>query len=133
MRRLLRSRDAYSAEDRASNGGEAGRLSLAVSWVLAGGLAMAVVLLLIGAGLAAAGRADSPSSEWSFLDIPRALSAFEPSGFLYLGILVLLLTPVARVVALAVGFARRRSWRFLALSAFVLALLALSAYLGLRG
>jgi uncharacterized membrane protein len=133
MRRLPDGRTANPTEDKASGGGEAGRLSRAVSWVLAGGLAMAVIPLLIGAGLAVAGRADSLSSEWSISDIPRALSALEPSGFLHLGILLLLLTPVARVVALAVGFARRRSWMFFAMSVFVLALLALSAYLGLRG
>jgi uncharacterized membrane protein len=108
-------------------------LHLAISHVLAGGLVVAVVLLLAGAALTIAGRGPSPSSATSLTDMPRAVAALEPGGFLQLGLLVLLATPVARVIALAVGFARSRSWVFCGLSAFVLALLALSAYLGLRG
>lgn len=104
-----------------------------VSRVLAVGLAASMVLLITGAIMALAGRGPSVAAETSITDIPRALGALEPGGFLNLGLLVLLATPVARVVALVVGFAHRRSWVFCGVSALVLALLALSAYLGLRG
>jgi uncharacterized membrane protein len=108
------------------------KLNLTVSRVLAGGLAAAIVLLLTGAVLAIAGRGPSVPSATSVSDMPRALEALEPGGFLDLGLLVLLATPVARVIALAFGFARRRAWAFCGISVFVLAVLALSAYLGLR-
>jgi uncharacterized membrane protein len=110
-----------------------GGLSLTVSRILAIGLAAAVVLLLTGVVLALVGRGPSLSSATTLTDIPRALAALEPGGFLELGLLVLLATPVARVVALAVGFARRRSWGFCGMSLFVLAILGLSVYLGLSG
>jgi uncharacterized membrane protein len=60
------------------------------------------------------------------------VGALEPGGFFDLGLLLLLATPAARVVALFVGFARRRSWLFAGCSAVVLVALALSAFLGLR-
>jgi uncharacterized membrane protein len=109
------------------------KLNLTVSRVLACGLASAIVLLLTGSVLAFSGCGPSVPSATSISDIPRALGALEPGGFLDLGLLVLLATPVARVIALVIGFARRRSWMFCSLSVFVLAILALSAYLGLRG
>jgi uncharacterized membrane protein len=108
-------------------------LNRTIARVLAVGLFSAVALLLAGAILALAGRGPSPAHEVSIVDVPRAIAALEPSGFLHLGLLVLLATPVARVVALGVGFGRRGSWVFCGLSVFVLAVLALSAYLGLRG
>jgi uncharacterized membrane protein len=108
-------------------------LNVTVSHVLAGGLVLSVVLLLIGAVLAISGRGPSVPSVTSITDMPRAIAALEPGGFLDLGLLVLLATPVARAIVLAAGFARRRSWLFFGMSTFVLALLALSAYLGLRG
>jgi uncharacterized membrane protein len=116
-----------------AKGDEMGGLSLTVSRILAIGLAAAVVLLLTGVVLALVGRGPSLSSATTLTDIPRALAALEPGGFLELGLLVLLATPVARVVALAVGFARRRSWGFCGMSLFVLAILGLSVYLGLSG
>jgi uncharacterized membrane protein len=112
--------------------GEAG-LNLAISRVLAGGLILAVLLLLAGVFLILAGRDAPLGGPASIGDMPRAIAALDPVGFFYLGLLVLLLTPVCRVMALAVAFARRRTWLFCSLSVFVLAVLGLSAYLGLRG
>jgi len=109
------------------------RLDRMVSRVLAVGLVIAVVLMLTGAVLALAGRGPSPSPELSVSDLPRELAALEPEGFLTLGLLVLLATPIARVLALVVGFARAKSRIFCYMSVAVLGILALSAYLGLVG
>ena len=109
------------------------RLNLAISRVLVGGLVLAVGLLLVGISLILAGR-DAPSGGAASIgDMPRAVAALDPGGFFSLGLLVLLLTPICRVIALAVAFAHRRAWLFCSLSVFVLAVLGLSAYLGLRG
>lgn len=109
------------------------RLNVTISRVLAGGLALSMTLLVTGGVMVVVGRGPSLSAATSIADMPRALAALEPGGFLDLGLVVLLATPVARVVALAAGFARRRAWIFCAMSVLVLALLGLSAYLGLRG
>jgi uncharacterized membrane protein len=109
------------------------RLNLTVSRALTTGLLVAVALLVVGVVLSLA-RPDVPLlGKTSISDIPRAVAAFEPGGFFDLGLLVLVAAPVAGVVALVIGYARRRSWLFCGLSVFVLAILALSAFLGLRG
>lgn len=109
------------------------RLDRMVSRVLAVGLAVAVVLMLTGAVVALVREGPSLPSEVSVTEMPRSLAALEPEGFLTLGLLVLLATPIARVLTLVVGFARSKSRVFCYMSLAVLGILALSAYLGLVG
>jgi uncharacterized membrane protein len=109
------------------------RLNVVVSRVLVVGLLAAVALLLVGVILTLARSGVPPHHETSVPDLPRAVAALEPGGFFDLGLLVLLATPVVRVVALLVAFARRRQWLFSGISVVVLVVLALSAFLGLRG
>ena len=88
--------------------------------------------MLAGAVLTAARPGLTAIHETSVADIPRALAHLEPSGFFDLGLLLLLATPVARVIALLFGFARERKWLLSSFSLIVLVALAFSAYLGLR-
>jgi uncharacterized membrane protein len=60
----------------------------------------------------------------------RALVYGSPAAMMHVGILVLLITPVARVLALAWSFARNREYAFAAMSAGVLLLLAVSFAVG---
>ncbi|MBN1319525.1 MAG: DUF1634 domain-containing protein [Thermoleophilia bacterium] len=108
------------------------RLETVLSGLLLLGLAVAVILMVTGAVLAAVRPGVSVARETSITDMPRALAALEPAGFFDLGILVLLASPVARVVALLAAFARHRRWFFCGLSLLVVAILALSAFLGIR-
>lgn len=79
------------------------RLDRAVEAVLTGGLAASALLLLTG------------------------LVSARPR-FLWLGVLVLLLTPVARVVVVTVGLVHRRDWLFAAVSLWILGVLSFSFY-----
>jgi uncharacterized membrane protein len=108
------------------------RLASRLSRVLLAGLSLAVLLFLVGVVLTVA-KPGVPLSASSITEMPGALAAFEPGGFFDLGLLVLLATPAARVIALLVAFARRRLWVFSGVSLVVLMVLALSAFLGLRG
>ncbi|MCE5252801.1 MAG: DUF1634 domain-containing protein [Actinomycetia bacterium] len=108
------------------------RLSRSLSWLLLAGLALAVTLMLTGAVLASLRTGRPVARESSLTELPRALAALEPEGFLDLGLLVLLATPIAKTAALLVGFARRRAWLFSVISLAVLVMLALSALLGVR-
>jgi uncharacterized membrane protein len=47
-----------------------------------------------------------------------------------IGILVLAITPIARVVGLAILWAKERDWRFVAVALSVLAMLGVSIYVG---
>ena len=84
------------------------RLDRIVEGVLTGGLALSALLLL--AGLLSGNR--------------RTL--------LWAGVLVLLLTPVARVVVVTVAFLQQRDWVFALVSIWILAVLASSFYVAWR-
>jgi uncharacterized membrane protein len=71
--------------------------------VLSGGLAISSVLLLLGLVL-------------------------SRPGLLTAGIVLLLLTPVARVVVVTIDLLRRRDWVFAATSAWILGVLLFSLY-----
>ena len=107
------------------------RLNSVISKVLVIGLLAAVALLVIGVILTLARPGVGPVHVTSIKDLPKQLAAGEPGGFFQLGLLVLLLTPFARVVALGIAFAGRRQWRFTGISVLVAALLIVGAVLGM--
>ncbi len=113
-----------------------GAKAMDADWVLSrllmAGLVLAVLILVAGVGLAIAGVGDEVTRGSSLSALPRALAAGEPWGFFILGLLVLVATPVARVLFLLVWFARRGSWWFFGVSAIVLVVISLSVVLGLR-
>jgi uncharacterized membrane protein len=81
-------------------------LDRTIEVVLMGGLAVSAALLVAGLAL---GRAD----------------------LLRWGILVLMTTPVARVVVVTIGMLRERDWLFAAVSVWILAVLGSSVYVAL--
>ena len=107
------------------------KLNQVISRVLSVGLIASVVLLAVGVILTLA-RPELPVvHNTSLSQLPSALRGGRPGGFFVLGLLVLLATPVARVIALLAGFSRRRMWLFALVSLIVLVLLGVSAYVGL--
>jgi len=118
-----------SGNTRATRGG----LNAAIANLLRIGLLVAIFLLLVGVVLAALGSGTPVPRHTSVSDIPRALRHLEAGGFFSIGLLVLLITPAARVLALLVAFVRDRAWLFAGFSSLVLIVLALSGVLGLRG
>jgi uncharacterized membrane protein len=116
---------------RQSVGSAEGHLNVVISRVLRVGMVLAIVILILGVILAAAGSGSPVPRRTSFADIPGALWHLEAGGFFSLGLVVLLLTPVARVIALLLAFARDRRWLFAGFSLFVLVMLVASAVLGL--
>jgi uncharacterized membrane protein len=59
-------------------------------------------------------------------DIVRDALAGSGRGVIALGLLLLIATPAARVAMAAYAFARQRDWLYLAVAAFVLAVLLVS-------
>jgi uncharacterized membrane protein len=107
------------------------RLNTTISRVLTVGLLTAVGLLVIGAILAIARPGVAVPHATLIRDMPGELARLQPGGFFELGLLVLLATPFARVLALGIAFARRRWWLFAGISALVAVLLIVGAVLGL--
>ena len=101
--------------------------------MLALGLGVASALMIAGALLAVVGAGSVASQALTLAEIPEALRAGQPTAYLSLGILILVVTPAARVVVLLGAFARRREWGFALVSAAVLGVLGVGLVLGLAG
>jgi uncharacterized membrane protein len=98
-----------------------GRMLIALTYV-------AVALLVIGVALLAA-QGVSPLSGGPRLDVGRLagdLIRFTPEGFLWLGLLAVIATPVSRVVAAGIGFARAGDRVLVVIAIAILAVIALS-------
>jgi uncharacterized membrane protein len=67
---------------------------------------------------------NSVSGIWASLSVPRW------SGFIQLGVLMLIATPVARVVFSLVTFAWQRDWIYVTVTLIVLAVLLYSLFAG---
>lgn len=94
------------------------------------GLAISTVLMLIGIALEIILRQDLPTVEPDLSQVFERVIALRPSGFLALGLLVLLATPVLRVVGSILAFAYERDWRFAGITLVVLIIVISSILLG---
>jgi uncharacterized membrane protein len=112
------------------------RFRLVVSAILIVGVVVSATLIAIGlagsflvgweGSLAGAAPVDRPTSDFGVL--PRGLTTLRPAALVQVGLLVLLLTPVARVVASVVEFLLERDWLYVAITGAVLAVLLWSLF-----
>jgi uncharacterized membrane protein len=99
-----------------------------VGGLLRGGLLLGTLLMATGLVLAfAEGRLEAHAVTLG--QIPGMLEHGRPSALMAAGVLVLLATPIARVLLLVVLFARERDFRFAVVAAGVATLLVLGAFL----
>jgi uncharacterized membrane protein len=79
-----------------------GRLLIVVTYVAVGLLLVGVVLMVVsGISPLAGGPRLDPTT------LVGDVVALRPAGFLWLGLIAVIATPVSRVIAAAIGFARR--------------------------
>lgn len=105
-----------------------GRLLIAVTY-------LAVALLLAGVALMALGGI-SPLDGGPALDlasIPDELLALDPAGFLWLGLLAVIATPISRVIAAAVGFARAGDRMMVLVAVAILVVISVGVIAALAG
>jgi hypothetical protein len=100
-------------------------LSLLTGLLVSGGLLFSGLFLALFNGRP---RPEGPPP--TFREVVRAAAQGDGVALIYLGLLVLIGTPVVRVAVLALGWGMICSWRFMAVSLVVLALLAVSFFLG---
>ncbi|MEO8208247.1 MAG: DUF1634 domain-containing protein [Chloroflexota bacterium] len=93
------------------------------------GLIALGVLLLLRAGASPL----DPAPSLAIGQIADDLGTLEPAGFLWLGLLVVLLTPTARVVVSAVGYARLGDRRMAVIAVLVLAVVGAGIIVGAQG
>ena len=110
-----------------------------ISVVLRGGVLLSAGLLILGAILYFAGVlwGGAPANPFVFPhslgDVISGLGHGDPLAILTLGLIVLLLTPVARVLISIFAFARERDWLYVGITTLVLLILLVSLLLGRGG
>lgn len=112
-------------------------LERVIARLLTVGTQVSIALLAVGLGLMFAAGID-PLSGGPALDPARLVPdvlALQPAGFLWLGLLVVVATPAARVAASLVGFARAGERPMVAVAGLILIVIAVSIALakGLEG
>lgn len=98
--------------------------------VLIVGLALSTALMLVGIGFELARGMALPEAGLGPGHVFPRLAALRPSGFLTLGLLVLIATPILRVVGSITAFLYERDWRFAGVAALVLLIMVASIVLG---
>jgi uncharacterized membrane protein len=116
------------------NGANDGALAMSVRWTLSIGILVAATLLVVGlSAVLLQGPPDflAPPGRVTVSSLPSHLASGSGPSILLLGTLVLVLTPIARVLVSFAHFTHNRDRSFVAITAFVLAVLAVSVAIGL--
>ena len=104
-----------------------------VARLLAIGTYLSVALLAIGVVLLAlAGRSplDATTQPFDLGRIPADLLAGRPEGFLWLGLVAAIATPLARVATSLVGYIRGGERRMIAIATAILVVVAIAVVVG---
>lgn len=105
-------------------------LNEVVHSILIVGLVISTALMLVGVGLALLTQRDLPTAVPDVGDVFSRVLALRPSGFLALGLLILIATPILRVAGSIGAFLYERDWRYAAITSLVLGVLVVSLFLG---
>jgi uncharacterized membrane protein len=111
-------------------------IEVRVARLLTLGTRLAIGLLAVGSILLVAAGISPVGGDWPPLDvaaIPAAVAALEPAGFLWLGLLATIATPLLRVATATLGFAAAGERRMVALGVAVLVVVALAVAAGTGG
>jgi uncharacterized membrane protein len=109
-------------------------LDLIIAKILRAGVELSAAIVLTGGVWHVAASAGLPPPYRRFAGIPgiRALTALPaPEVVILAGLLLLIATPVARVVFSMVAFAMEKDWAYVGITAAVLAVLGYSIITGL--
>jgi hypothetical protein len=91
------------------------------------------LLLLVGLALTPAqGRQMPEGPPPAFRDVIRNIQAGDGAAVTRLGLILLMATPVARVIVLMVGWLAEREYRFALVALAVLGLLSVGVLLGVQ-
>lgn len=117
---------------------EDNRVYSAVYHALVVGMTASTILFALGVGLALFRAQSGPvvmdlSHAYDLRTLIPGLLSLDPIAIMVLGTIVMILTPVSRVVVSLFAFIRERDHAFTAMTVFVLLSLAATLFLGLTG
>ena len=104
-----------------------------IHYTLLAGVSVSAILLIAGLLIVLARDTPCPEVAPSLSEILRQAFMGNGVGLIYLGLLLLMITPVARIMMLIYGYARISWWRFALVSLLVLLLLGTGFALGIEG
>jgi uncharacterized membrane protein len=102
-------------------------------YTLLTGVSISAILLAVGLFIVLVRGTPPPEVVPSPGEILRQALMANGVGLIYLGLLLLMTTPLARVIMLIYGYARIGWWRFALISLLVLLLLGTGLALGIKG
>ena len=105
-------------------------LNAVVHRVLIIGLVISTALILVGLSLDFVRHRQVPTEAPNFSETFHRIAELRASGFLMLGLLVLIATPVLRVIGSTLAFLYERDWRYALITFVVLLVVTLSLLLG---
>ena len=111
-------------------------LDLAIARLLALGTYLSVGLLAVGVVLMAASGIsplDGNAPAFELGRIPADVVALRPVGFLWLGLIAAIATPLVRVMASLVGYVRGGERRMAFIAAAIIVVISIAVVLATRG
>ena len=107
------------------------RLERSIARLLTVGTYLSIALLAVGFVLMLARGVSplDPAPPFDLRSIPAHIAALDPLGFLWLGLIVVVATPSARVAAALVGYSRAGDRRMALVAVAVLVVIGLSVAL----
>lgn len=122
-----------------NSGNSASKLNLYISTLLFAGLILSLVVVFGGEVLSLLKHASDPVHYHIFSGEPKSMESIsaivrdslsgDAKGIMQLGVIILMGTPIARVLASLLAFAYERDGQYVAISALVLATLFYSLFL----
>jgi uncharacterized membrane protein len=106
------------------------RLARVVHRTLLAGVLISAALLTIGLALALAGQVAEAEPVTDWYELAHRAAGGDGRAIVDLGLIVLMFTPVFRVLVLAIGWVAERKWRLALVSTAVAILLAASVAIG---
>lgn len=106
-------------------------LNRVIHRILVLGLILSTTVLLGGLALSAITHQPVPAKVLNFKQVLDGLRTGSPASFLSLGILLLIATPVLRVVGSLFEFIATGDWRYAFVTSLVLLILAISTFVGI--
>lgn len=94
------------------------------------GLVISTILMAAGLVIMLCTHSDFPTALVGINQIIPAMLGFNPAGYMTLGLLVLIATPIVRVLGSIIGFLVEKDWRYAAVSGVVLLIVLCSIYFG---
>lgn len=113
--------------------GERHDLDQVVHAILVIGLTVSSVLMITGLVLGLVVQRAVPDAMPEIAEIFGRIVSLRPSGYLALGLLVLIATPILRVIGSIAAFVSERDWRYAAITTGVLLVVLFSLLIGKEG